>query len=103
MSPLLDEPRSVEEPTGAQEYSAVLSQVAADGRMVIVRRNGADLAAVIPLGLLELVRETLARQAAEKLASEINWGTVRENLRPPQSWFEDDEDNPFEPEEERAS
>jgi hypothetical protein len=102
VSPLLDEPRSVEEPTVAQGYSEVLSQVAADGRAVIVRRNGADLAAVIPMGLLELVREVLARQAAERLASEINWETARD-LRPPQSWFDDDQDNPFEPEEGRAS
>src|SRR5688572_13694266 len=96
VSPLLDEPSRVDEPTGAREYSQVLTQVASDGRTVIVCRNGADLAAVIPVELLELVRETLARQTAEELALRINW-EARKDLHPPQSWFDDDEDNPFEP------
>jgi len=99
---LLTEPGRVDEPQAAQGYSDVLSQVAAEGKPVIVRRNGEDLAAVIPLEHLELVREILARQEVEKLAAQIDWERARKTLRPPQEWF-DDTDNPFEPEEGPAS
>ena len=81
----------------------MLSQVAAAGRPVIVRRNGEDLAAVIPLEHLELVREILAHQEVERSAAEIDWSRTQKTLRPPQSWFDDEDDNPFEPEEEPAS
>jgi hypothetical protein len=94
---LLDEPGRVDEPRAAREYSAVLTQVAAEGKAVIVRRNGTDLAAVIPVEHLELVREVLARQEVEKLAAQIDWKRAGKALRPPQEWF-DDTDNPFEPE-----
>ena len=96
----LDEPDRVDEPQAAQTYADVLSQVAAVGRPVIVRRNGQDLAAIIPLAHLERVREILAQQDVERLAAQIDWGRARQTLRPPQSWFDDDEDNPFEPEKE---
>jgi prevent-host-death family protein len=89
---LLAEPRRVEEPHVVQDYSDVLTQVAAEGKPVIVRRNGEDLAAVISLEQLELVRELLARQDVEKLASQIDWSRAGA-LRPPQEWF-DDTDNP---------
>jgi hypothetical protein len=98
---LLTEPGRIDEPGAVQEYAAVLSQVAAAGRPVIVRRNGEDLAAVIPLEYLELLREVVARQEVEKRAAEVDWSQTREALRPPQEWF-DDTDNPFEPEEEPA-
>ena len=80
----------------------MLSRVAAAGRPVIVRRNGEDLAAVIPLEQLEMVREILARQEVERSAARIEWSRATKTLRPPQSWFDDEEDNPFEPDEERA-
>jgi PHD/YefM family antitoxin component YafN of YafNO toxin-antitoxin module len=99
---VLDEPGRVDEPRAAPEFSAVLTQVAAERRPVIVRRNGEDLAAVIPLEYLELVREVLARREVERLAAQLDWGQAREALRPPQAWFDDDTDNPFEPEEESA-
>lgn len=95
---LLPEPGRVDEPQAVQEYADVHSQVAAGGAPVIVRRNGEDLAAIISLEHLELVREVLARQEVEELANQIDWERARKTLRPPQSWF-DDEDNPFEPEE----
>ncbi|MCI0462066.1 MAG: type II toxin-antitoxin system Phd/YefM family antitoxin [Gemmataceae bacterium] len=95
---LLSEPGRVDEPRAAQEYSQVLTQVASEGRPVIVRRNGADLAAVIPLEYLELLREIVAHQEVERLAAQIDWDRARAMPRPPQSWF-DEEDNPFEPEE----
>jgi len=96
---LLEEPGRVEEPRAAQEFSAVFTQVAAERRPVIVRRNGEDLAAVIPLEHLEMLREAVARQEVERLAAQVPGD--RATPRPPQAWF-DDEDNPFEPEEERA-
>src|SRR5438128_128494 len=99
---LLTEPNRVDEPQKAQAYSDVLSQVAAEGKPVIVRRNGEDLAAVIPLEHLELLREVVARQEVEKLAAQIDWNQVPKTHRPPQEWF-DDTDNPFEPEEEPES
>jgi prevent-host-death family protein len=100
---LLEEPGRVDEPQAAQEYANVLSQVVAAGRPVIVRRNGEDLAAVIPIEDLELVREMLAQQEVERLATQIDWAGAPNTLRPPQSWFDDADDNPFQPEEEPAS
>ena len=94
---LLDELGRVDEPRAAREYSEVLTQVASERRPVIVRRNGEDLAAVIPLEHLEFVREVLARQEVERLAAQIDWERAK-TLRPPQAWFDAD-DNPFEPEE----
>jgi antitoxin (DNA-binding transcriptional repressor) of toxin-antitoxin stability system len=99
---LLEEPGRVDEPQEAQDYAAVLTRVVAAGRPVIVRRNGEDLAAVVPLEQLQLVREILARQDVERLAAELGRYQANKHLRPPQSWF-DDEDNPFEPEEEPAT
>src|SRR5437667_9071442 len=95
---LLQEPGRVDEPQAIQEFSDVLTRVAAEGRPVIVRRNGEDLAAVIPLQHLELVREILAGQEVEKLAAQIDWDRAGPTPRPPQAWF-DDNNNPFEPEE----
>ena len=57
VSSLLEEPGRVDEPRAVQEYAEVLSQVASQGKPVIVRRNGEDLAAVVPLEHLEFVRE----------------------------------------------
>src|SRR3954451_19771266 len=98
---LLDEPGRLDEASAAQDFSAVLTQVAAEHRPVIVRRNGTDLAAIIPYEHLELVREILAQQEVERLAAQLDRAPARRTLRPPQSWFDDD-DNPFEPEEEPA-
>ncbi len=91
---LLEEPSRVDEPKAAVDYAEVLSQVAAAGRPVIVRRNGEDLAAVIPLEHLELVRKILARQEVERSAAQIDWSRAQNTLRPPQSWFDDEDDNP---------
>ena len=100
---LLEEPGRVDEPQAAREYADVLSRVAAVGRPVIVRRNGEDLAAVIPLEHLELVREVLLHIEVEKSAAEVHRVSARPIPRPPQSWFDDEDDNPFEPEKEPAS
>jgi hypothetical protein len=92
---LLAEPGRVDEPREAHEYSDVFSQVAAQGRPVIVRRNGEDLAAVIPLEHWELVREVLARQEVQRLAAQIDWDRAVKSMPPPQKWFEGDEPKPF--------
>ena len=92
----LAKPDRMDEAQIAQDFSAVLSQVASEGRPVIVRRNGEDLAAVIPLEHLELLRDALAREEVEQQASRINWGELQDAHRPPQEWY-DDTDNPFEP------
>jgi prevent-host-death family protein len=91
----LSEPNRVDEPGEAHEYSDVLSQVASDGRPVIVRRNGEDLAAIVPLEHLELVREILGRKEVQELAAEIDWDRAVQTLRPPQTWFDGDEPKPF--------
>lgn len=106
MPSLLEEPLRVDEPQAVQEYADVLTRVVAAGRPLIVRRNGEDLAAVIPLEQLELLRELqlehLAQQEAEQQAAAIDW-TRTKALRPPQPWFDDEADNPFEPDEAPAS
>jgi hypothetical protein len=99
---LLTEPGRVDEPRGVEEYSDVLTQVAADGKPVIVRRNGEDLAAVIPLVYLELLCEAMARQELERRAAQIDWNRVPTTHRPPQYWY-DDTDNPFAADEEPKS
>jgi hypothetical protein len=87
----------IDEPQVADEYRAVLSQVAAARRPVIVRRSGHDLVAVVPLEHLEFISDGLARQKVEEAASRIAWQRLPDSLRPPQTWFDDEEDNPFEP------
>ena len=88
----------VEEPRAAKDYSDVLNRVAAERRPVIVRRNGKDLAAVIPIDYLPALAELLAWEHVENRAGQIDWERAVQTLRPPQAWF-DDHDNPFEPEE----
>ena len=98
---LLEEPGRVDEPREARAYAAVPIQVVAAGRPVIVRRDGEDLAAVVPLEQPQLVREILARQDVVRLAAELGRHQANKLPRPPRSWF-DDQDNPFEPEQEPA-
>src|SRR5438445_9395267 len=83
---LLPEPGRIDEPQAAQAYSDVFSRVVKDGKPVIVRRNGEDLAAVIPLEYLELLREVAARQEAEAQAARIDWSRADQARRPPQAW-----------------
>jgi prevent-host-death family protein len=92
---LLDEPTRIAEPASSREFSDALTQVATDGKPVIVCRNGADLAVVIPLEHLDLVREALARGELDDLAAQIDWEQARIKLHPPQAWLEGDEPKPF--------
>ena len=92
---LLSEPDLVDEPQQVQDYWGLVSRVAATRHPVIVRRGGADVAAVIPLEDLELLRELLARQEAEQRAAQIDWARIAQDSPPPQEWFEGDEPKPF--------
>ena len=91
----LSEPGHVDEPREAQAFSDVLSRVASDHQPVIVRRDGEDLAAIIPLEHLELLREVLARPDVEQLAAQIDWDRMVKSYPPAQAWFDGDEPKPF--------
>jgi hypothetical protein len=93
--PLLVEPGRVDEPQVAEDYADVLSRVAADRRPVILRRNGEDLAAVVPLAYLEFVQELLAQQEVQRLSKQIDWDEAAKTLHPPPAWFDGDEPKPF--------
>ena len=97
MSTSLGEPARVEEPQAGPDYAAVFSRVAAEGRAIIVCRAGANLAAVVPLVQLQLLHDLFAQQEAEARARQIDWNNLARRSRPPQAWF-DDEDNPCQPE-----
>ncbi len=92
---ILPEPNHIDEPQQAGDYAAVLSQVATEGQPLIVRRNGTDLAAVVPLAHWELMREVLASQEAEKLAAQLDLDRLARNSPPPAAWLEGDEPKPY--------
>lgn len=88
-------PGHVDEPNAVQEYADVLSRVVSEHRPVIVRREGSDFAAVVPLEYLELLHDMLARQEAERLAAKVDWDRLVKASPPPQSWFDGEEPKPF--------
>ena len=92
---LLIEPDHVDEPQQVQEYWGLVSRVAATQHPVIVRRGGADVAAVIPVAYLDLLREFLAQQEAEQRAAQVDWAQMAHVSPPPPQWFEGDEPKPF--------
>jgi PHD/YefM family antitoxin component YafN of YafNO toxin-antitoxin module len=92
---MVPEPTHVDEPQLAEGYADVLSDVASNHRPVIVRRQGEDLAAVIPLEYFELLRDSLARDEAQRLAGQLEWNALVKNSTPSQSWFDEDEPKPF--------
>jgi hypothetical protein len=92
---LLSEPDHVDEPQQVQDYWGLVSRVAATQHPVIVRRGGADVAAVIPVEYLELLREFLAQQEAEQRAAQVDWAQMAQVSPPPSQWFEGDEPKPF--------
>jgi hypothetical protein len=91
----LQEPSHVDEPQEVHDYADVLSRVATDGQPVIVRRSGSDLAAVTPLEYLNMLYDVAARQEAERVAAQTDWGKLVKASPPPQSWFGGDEPKPF--------
>lgn len=92
---VIPDPNHIDEPQQAVDYAAVLSQVAARGQPVIVRRNGADLAAVVPLEHLEMMRQVLVSQEAERLAAQLDWPRLIAVCPPAKKWLEGDEPKPF--------
>ena len=81
---LLSEPDHVDEPQQVQDYWSLVSRVAATQHPVIVRRGGTDVAAVIPVAYLELLRECLVQQEAEQHAVQVDWAQVAQVSPPPQ-------------------
>jgi hypothetical protein len=92
---ILSEPDLVDEPQEAQGYRSLVSRVAATQHPVIVRRGEMDVAAVIPVEYLKLLRELWAQQEAEERAAQIDWAKMAQDSPPPQQWLEGDEPKPF--------
>jgi hypothetical protein len=92
---LVQEPGRVEEPRELQEYANVLTRVAADGQAVIVRRDGADVAVIVPLEYFEMLQDAMAREEAERLSKTIDWKKLAKTSPPPQAWFDGEEPKPF--------
>lgn len=92
---LITDPGHIDEPQQADDYAAVLSEVAARHQPVIVRRNGTDFAAVVPLEHLKLMRKVLASQEAERLAAQLDWPRLTAACPPAKEWLEGDEPKPF--------
>ena len=91
----LQEPTHVDEPRGVQEYADVISRVAADCQPVVLQRDGADVAVVVPLEYFDFMQEMLAREEAERLTKTIDWKRLAKTSPPPQAWFDRDEPKPF--------
>ena|SRR5580765_5313797 len=85
----------IDEPQQLGAFADVLSRVAADRHPVVIRRDGADLAAVVPIEHLELLQDLVARQEAEALASSLDWDGIVKANHPPQDWFDGEEPKPF--------
>ncbi len=95
MSLEIHEPSHVDEPQQAQDYADIISKVASEGQAVIVRRDGADLAAIVPLDYLEVVQDILAREEAMNTLRQLDLPKLARENPPPQSWFDGDEPKPF--------
>lgn len=91
----LREPSRLDEPCELQEYLDVISRVAAGRELVIVRRDGEDVAAIVPLECLAMIREAIAREELERLTKTIDWKALAKTSPPPQAWFDRDEPKPF--------
>jgi PHD/YefM family antitoxin component YafN of YafNO toxin-antitoxin module len=91
----LQEPSYVDEPQEAKDYADVISRVSTEHRAVIVRRDGADMAVIIPLEYLEPLRETLAMAEVQRLLGSMDLARMAKENPPPQSWFDREEPKPF--------
>lgn len=102
----LEKQERVDEPENAEEYGKLITKLATERRLVIIRHKGKELAAFIPVDLLEKVREMWVELDqlrekwvdVERQAAQIDMDRVRRVPRPPQSWFDDTTDDPFTPE-----
>ncbi len=95
MNSLLQQPEKVDEPLEAKGYADVISRVAAEGQPVIVRREGHDLAAIVPLAFLEELLDKLAMEEAQRMLRKLDLPRIAKENPPPQSWFDGDEPKPF--------
>jgi antitoxin (DNA-binding transcriptional repressor) of toxin-antitoxin stability system len=95
MNALHQELEKVDEPAEAKGYADVLSRVASEGQPVILRREGNDLAAIVPLSLLEELRDALAMEEAQQKLRKLDLLRLAKENPPPQSWFDNDEPKPF--------
>ena len=88
-------PTHVDESEVVDHYADVLTGVAASQQAVIVRRGGADLAAVVPMRYLELMEDAVLQRKIEQLSASIDWKRAAISSPPPQAWFDGDEPKPF--------
>jgi len=89
------EPSHIDEPLDAKDYQDAITRVAAEERPVVVRRNGADIAIIMPLAHYLLFQEAIAREEAERLTKTVDWKQWAKSSPPPQAWFDGDEPKPF--------
>jgi PHD/YefM family antitoxin component YafN of YafNO toxin-antitoxin module len=95
MGLMIQEPEKIDEPAEAKGYADVISRVAADGQPVIVRREGNDLAAIVPLSYLEELIDKIAMEEAQRMLKKLDLPRLARDNPPPQSWFDNDEPKPF--------
>ena len=95
MTMQLQEPSHVDEPHEAKEYAQVISRVVAEHQAIILRREGADVAVIIPVEYLPLLQDALAMEQAQQIARKLDWDRLVKENPPPQSWFDGDEPKPF--------
>ena len=91
----LQEPNHVDEPQQAQGYADMISGVAVKHQVVIVRRGGTDVAAIIPLEYLEALQDALAMEEAQRMLQRLDLPRLARENPPPQAWFDGDEPKPF--------
>ena len=102
----LKEQETVNEPKKPEEYDDFITEQVKKGCPVIIRRKGKEPFALIPVNLLDEVREMLVEldklretwADVERQAAQIDRDRVTKMPRPPQSWIDDTTDDPFTPE-----
>jgi hypothetical protein len=95
MSLVIQQPEKVDEPAEAKGYADVISRVASEGQAVILRREGHDLAAIVPLAFLEELIDKRAMEEAQRKLRKLDLPRIAKENPPPQSWFDNDEPKPF--------
>lgn len=95
MSISLPEPSYVDEPREAKEYAELVTRVSTEHRAVVVRRNGEDVAAIVPLDCLESLREEAIMAELQLRLRKMDLARMAKDNPPPQEWFDRDEPKPF--------
>ena len=88
-------PAHFDEPRGFQGYADIISRVAKEHQAIVVRRDGNDIAAIIPIELLETLTDAIAREEAQRISRSLDWDQLVKANPPPQEWFDRDEPKPF--------